>query len=214
MEGFRVELRSWEDMWILSKRIAAEIRGSGFTPEYIVAVVRGGMVPAMNLSDMLDIKDILFLRIEHWGKTASMDDVAEIKTPLIWDFDGGDVLLVDDIVDTGESMRLASDHVMSLNAGKVKTAALIYKKQSQLKPDFYGEKASDWQWTIFPWNLTEDLCNLVDEVSGGVKLDSETLNREFIKRYKLSLDEDILGYALKEYEKRRSSRDHVREQRP
>ncbi|MEA1925298.1 MAG: phosphoribosyltransferase [Candidatus Altiarchaeota archaeon] len=214
MEGFRAELRSWENMWILSKRVAAEIRGSEFSPEYIVAVVRGGMVPAMNLSDMLDIKDILFLRVEHWGKTASMDETAEIKTPLIWNFESKDVLLVDDIVDTGDSMQLASDHVKSLNAGKVKTVALIYKKHSSFRPDFYGEEAEDWRWTIFPWNLTEDLCNLVDEVSAGAKIDSETLDKEFRKRYKLSLDKDILGYALTEYGKRSSGRDHVGEQRP
>ncbi|OYT53166.1 MAG: xanthine phosphoribosyltransferase [Candidatus Altiarchaeales archaeon ex4484_2] len=214
MEGFRAELRSWEDMWILSKRVAAEIWSSGFLPDYVVAVVRGGMVPAMNLSDILDIKDILFLRVEHWGKTASMDEKAEIKTPPTWDFEGKGVLLVDDVVDTGDSMRLALEHLKSLNTGKVETAALIYKKQSSFRPDFYGEKAEDWQWTIFPWNLTEDLCNLVDEVSGGVEIDSVTLDKEFRERYRLSLDKDILRYALEAHEKRSSGRDHVGEQRP
>ncbi len=201
-------------MWILSRRVASKIRGSGFSHEYIVAVVRGGIVPAMNLSDILDIKAILFLKVEHWGKTASMDEKAEIKTPLAGDFRGKDMLLVDDVVDTGDSIQLALEHLNSLNTGMVKTAALIYKEQSRFRPDFYGERAGEWQWIIFPWNLTEDLCNLVDEVSGRVEMDSETLDKEFRERYRLSLDKNLLKYALKEYRKRRSGRDHVGEQRP
>jgi len=49
MKKFQCELRSWDDMWDLSKEVVKKIRDSGYNPDFIIGVTRGGWVPAMNL---------------------------------------------------------------------------------------------------------------------------------------------------------------------
>jgi len=200
MDKFQAEYWGWKDMWELSREVAEEVRDSGFKPDLIIAVVRGGLVPAMNLSDILDIKDILCVRVEHWGKAALMDRKAKIKTPLHADLSGKQVLVVDDVVDSGESMELTLKHLESLKPREVRTATLIYKVQSTVKPDYYGSELREWRWIIPPWNLTEDLCTLIDLVAskpGGLTLVEarDKLREEF----NLIIDDRQLRYALTKF---------------
>lgn len=206
MEKFTCDLRSWDEMRDLSKKVAREILDSGYGPDCIVAILRGGIVPAMNLSDLLGIHDILTLRVRHWGITATKDKKAKIETPLNLDLTGKKILLVDDLTDTGESMVLCIKHLRDLNAKEVKTATLIHKESSRFEPDFYAEKAGEWKWIILPWNLTEDLCNLISGVMKEQKVneirDIETALRE---KFNLELDEETIGETLRELERRSHS---------
>ena len=59
------------------------------------------------LCDYLGVKDLVSLKIEHWGVTATPDGKAQIKYPFDIDLTGKNVLVVDDITDTGESMIIA-----------------------------------------------------------------------------------------------------------
>ncbi len=164
MEKLNCELRSWEDMRDLSEKVAKQIIDSGYEPDFIIGITRGGWVPSVNLSDLLDVKDLLAIRVEHWGITATKSGKAELKFPLNMELSGKKILLVDDLTDTGESISVCIEHLKRLNAKEVKTATLIHKSNSNLKPDFYAEEVKEWKWIIFPWNLTEDLSNLVGKV--------------------------------------------------
>ncbi|NIU84484.1 MAG: phosphoribosyltransferase, partial [Candidatus Thorarchaeota archaeon] len=70
---------------------------------------------------------------------------------------------VDDITDTGESLKVAYEHVNSFNPKEIKTATLRHIKGSKFIPDYYGEEIP-WRWVIFPWNYTEDLCNIITQI--------------------------------------------------
>jgi len=198
-------------MWKLSGKIAFDVCSCGYSPDVIVAVVRGGLVPAMNLSDMLDVKDIFFVRVVHWSETAKKNERAILKTPLCDDVKEKNVLLVDDVADSGESIKTAYEHVSSRGAAKVKTATLVYKKQSKIKPDFWGEKTDDWRWIIFPWNTTEDLCNLIRRVSDESGVDVDVLMHKLKQEYNLFVDVKLLDFVLNLQDKRNSCRNHVRE---
>jgi len=202
-KGFQYELRSWNDMWELSKEVAHKIRDSKFKPELIIAIARGGLVPAMNLSDILDVKDILCMRVEHWGKTAQKDKKAKIKTGIYTNIKGKVILLVDDVADTGESINISLKYIESLKPREVKTAVLIYKSQSRFKPDFYGEKTEKWRWIIFPWNITEDLCNMIEKISEKKKnLNPMELKDDIKREFNLGLNDIHLNYAIEEFKKR------------
>lgn len=122
-------------------------------------IVRGGIVPGMLLTDYLGLRKMHFIRIRHWDHTGEKNPRARLRWACGESVEGKKVLLVDDLVDTGKSMLLAKEHLEGKNA-EVKTATLIYKKTSEIKPDFFGKKEKEWKWIVFPWNRVEDNTNL------------------------------------------------------
>lgn len=198
MENFKCELISWDYARELSEAVAEKIKNSGFKPDIIIGVTRGGLVPAMNLSDLLGIKDILALKVEHWGITATKSGKAELKVPLHASIDGKRVLLVDDLTDTGESIEVSLNHLKELNPAEIKTATLLHKSQSEFIPDFYAEDREEWRWIILPWNLNEDLTNLAGRIlKKNPELNAEELRSELKKEFDLELDEKTIAWFMK-----------------
>ena len=75
--------------------------------------------------------------------------------------EGKKVLIVDDIVDTGESMLSAKAYVESRNSIEVRTASLQYMGSSKIDPDYVGERLEDWAWIVYPWNFMEDMISIL-----------------------------------------------------
>ena len=199
-ENFRCRLISWMEAWSLSKVTARKIIQSGYKPDVIIGLTRGGWVPAMNLSDLLGVKDLLALKVEHWGITATKSEKAELKTPLTTDFTGRNILLVDDLTDTGDSMKISVEHIRSLNPRGIKTASLLHKTQSIYKPDYYAREVREWVWIILPWNLTEDLCNLVEKVSRGKReMNLDEIQESLKEEFDLIVDKETLREILEEF---------------
>jgi hypothetical protein len=202
MDSFKCEFISWEEIYNLSKVVAKRIRQSHYSPDLIIGLARGGLVPARNLSDLLGIKDLLSLKVEHWGITAHPDGEARLKYPFNVDLQGRRVLVVDDITDTGKSMQIATDFVRTLSPADIKTAALRHIKHSEFIPDFFAEEI-EWKWVIFPWCFTEDLCNLVKAVvEGEAGVHLEKIRESLEKRYDIRVDEEVLREIMEEMEER------------
>ncbi len=195
-ENLRCELLSWDDVWNLSMIVAKKIRESRYNPDTIIGVTRGGWVPAMNLSDLLMIKDLLTLKVEHWGVTATPTGDAKLKFPLSVDLTGKKILLVDDLTDTGESIELSIEHIKRLNPERIKTATLLHNMRSRFEPDFYAERRKEWRWIIFPWNITEDLTNLVNRIPGKERMNPIQLQNALRKRFDLRIRRKILYEIL------------------
>jgi hypoxanthine phosphoribosyltransferase len=203
MKEFRCDLRSWDNMRALSEKLAGKIIESGYRPDVIVGILRGGLVPAMNLSDLLGVYNILTVRVRHWGITATKDGKAVLDVPLNQDLSGKKILLVDDLTDTGESFMVSLEHLRTLNPADVKTAALIHKSSSSMKPDFYAEEVKEWKWIILPWNLTEDLCNLVKKVIEEQKVrDVPGIKTALKQSFDLEVSGEVVEKTLKELRRR------------
>lgn len=73
------------------------------------------------------------------------------------------VLLVDDIVDTGESLMLAKNFIINeWRPSDVKIAALQWiSPVAKLKPDFYLIEVKEWYWFQYPWTRLEDTCQFI-----------------------------------------------------
>ena len=162
---FKANLVSWNDIEEWCKKLRDKIIDS-YKPDIIVALSRGGLVPGRILSDMLWIKDIVALKTEHWGVTATRDGKATLKDPGSLNLSGKNVLIIDDITDTGQSMKLAYDFVSKQKPESLKTAVMLHINRSSFKPDYYASEIDqkDWTWFIFPWNVYEDMGNLVLKV--------------------------------------------------
>ncbi|MGE0207493.1 MAG: phosphoribosyltransferase, partial [Candidatus Babeliales bacterium] len=60
------------------------------------------------------------------------------------------ILIVDDLVDTGETMKFLIEALKdSLPKTTIKIATLYYKPTSCIKPDYYIEETTNW--IVFPW---------------------------------------------------------------
>ena len=84
----RCELVTWGQVYRLAWRLADLIRQSGFAPDLIVAVARGGYVPARLLCDFLDIYDLVSIRIAHYEAGSYRNPTARLASPLPLDVRG------------------------------------------------------------------------------------------------------------------------------
>jgi len=196
MEDYKCDMLSWEEAYRLAGETAKKIKLDKYVPDAIVGITRGGWVPSMMLSDLLGVRDLLSVRVEHWGVTGRKDQKAKLKYPLQADLSGKKVLLVDDLTDTGDSVVLALEEIKKHNPSEVRTATLIHKKQSKYRPDYYALETDKWRWIVLPWNLTEDLCNLAKKVAGDKKMDILSIKRDLKQRFGLDIDEKTLRETL------------------
>jgi uncharacterized protein len=155
----RCRRASWSDIDRWADAIALQVRAAGALPETIVGLTRGGWVPARLLCDRLGVHRLVSLRAQHWGVTATRDGAAALTEGLSGPIRGEAVLVVDDITDTGESLRLAVDHVREAGPRRAESATLLHIAGASYTPTYFGEEISRaaWAWVVFPWNYWEDL---------------------------------------------------------
>lgn len=204
---FECEIMDWNLFYNLSKKLVKKINNFNYKPNIIIGLARGGWVLARILCDFLGVKDLISLAVEHWGITATPDGKAKLKYPFNLDLAGKRVLVVDDITDTGESMQIAIDYIKSLNPDEIKTATLRNIKGSKFVPDYYAEEIT-WRWVIFPWNFTEDACNLISQILShketGVNI--KQIKSKLKQNFKIVVEENIIKELLKELKRREASK--------
>lgn len=164
-DKFKCYLVSWDEAYRLSKILARKIKSSGFEPDLVIGIARGGLVPARIVCDFLLQKDLAAIKVEHWGIAATLGN-AKIKFPLPIEIDisGKRILIVDDVADTGDTFSVIMDYMKEKNPSEVKTAVLHYKTCSTLIPDYWAEKQDEWKWIIYPWAVYEDMTGFIKRV--------------------------------------------------
>lgn len=120
------ELISWNGACDLCRQLVGKIRKAGYHPDIIVAIGRGGYMPARILSDYLDLMNLTSFKIEHY-RGLHKEPAAQIRYPLSADLTGQQVHLVDDVSDSGDTFKLAMKHLWERGAAEVRTAALHHK---------------------------------------------------------------------------------------
>ena len=161
--SLKVELVSNATVTRLCRKLALKIQGSGFKPDIIICIARGGYIPARLICDYLDIYNLASIRIKHYTGS-DKSEVAQLIEPLSINIQGLKVLLVDDINDTGDTLQLALDYLASFNPIEIKTAVLHHKVISTLVPDYFAQKIIHWRWITYPWAITEDVLGFVKKM--------------------------------------------------
>ena len=202
IERFHSYLVKWEDIVFWSQDVSEEVRKSGYAPELVIGLARGGWVPARLICDHMLVKNLCSLRTEHWGITAAPDGEARLAQPLSLDITGRRVLLVDDITDTGKSLEIAISHVKSRGPKELRVATLLHIEGASLVPDYFSEKVPKerWTWFIFPWNVDEDFYNLVPKTLYEPGQLCDIISR-FRDQFEIDAGEDGVKRALSILEK-------------
>lgn len=121
-------------------------QSSTWTPDIIVGVARGGLIPAVMLSHKLETPMSVFDMSLRDGKTLSLP-----IEPLIKRLKGKRVLVVDDINDTGETFKLIRNYMSDID---YKFYCLVNNFGSGEGVDMYGmdiDKREKNVWVVFPW---------------------------------------------------------------
>lgn len=166
-ESFPCDLVTWNQFYDLARALSQQIKSSGWCPELVVAIGRGGYVPARVVCDFLIFDLLTSMKVEHWGIAARRRDQAMVRFPLAVDVTGQRVLIVDDVTDTGDTLSTAVGYVESMGPAEIRTAVLQHKTSSAFLPDYYAEKIVVWRWIIYPWAVHEDLVGFAERVLSG-----------------------------------------------
>lgn len=150
---------SWQDVYNLTLQLSERIVNSGYVPDVIVGIARGGWIPARILSDVLYASTLQNIRIEYYTDVGAKGKEPKITQPLTESMEKKNILLVDEVADTGDTLQHAIKHVKALGAAVVRSAVLHYKPTSIIKPDYFMVETSSW--TVYPWENRESIIALV-----------------------------------------------------
>jgi len=187
---------TWEEQYRLARVLAGKIRASGYRPDLVIAIGRGGYIPARILCDLLSLPRLTSVKVEHWGTPAEKEDRAVIRYPLCITIRGEKVLIVDDVTDTGDSMAVVAEYVKGLGPSEVRTAVLQHKEVSGFRPDFVAEVCPVWQWIVYPWAFHEDLLGFSKKVLAERALTPGELREELASRFRFRATEEEIRFAL------------------
>ena len=164
------EVPSWDEIYEMLLALADMIKKDFFSPDVIIGVSRGGWPPARVMSDLLGNVELANIRVEFYRGVAETEDEPVITQPLSMSVEGRKVLIMDDVADTGRSLRLVRDHVEKKKANVIKIATIYYKPWSTIVPDYYVRVTR--RWIVFPWERKETVRNLIERCRrNGIPVD-------------------------------------------
>jgi len=144
---------SWNCVEKYIETISSEVVARNFAADCIISIGRGGMIPSRLLADKLNIKDIHIIQATNYiGFKKSDMPVVEIFSHNI---EGKNVLLVDDIMDSGDTVNAVLNGLRRNKANRIMVAALTVRHTAPNKPSIYGKEIKNDDWIVFPWETFE-----------------------------------------------------------
>ena len=148
---------SWQDVHILAKKLTSRIKESGQEWDRVIAITRGGLVPACLVARDLDIRVIETVCVESYAH----QDQSEAK--ILYEPSnlgtGKGCLFVDDLSDTGNTFKALRKHYPEANF-----VCLHVKPVGKPLADFYAEEVSQDTWIYLPWEDQDFPPHIMDKI--------------------------------------------------
>jgi xanthine phosphoribosyltransferase len=147
-KGFHV---SWDQIHRDSRALAWRLQGQGPDDgnwKAVVAITRGGMIPAMIVSRELDIRVVDTISVKSYSHQSQREAQVTKSPQAELMGDGTGILIVDDLVDTGKTLDL----VRRLYP-KAHFATVYAKPSGRPMVDTYITEVSQDTWIFFPWDM-------------------------------------------------------------
>lgn len=144
-----------KNILITKEKIASKVKDLGeiLSQEYkdknlyVLSLLRGSFIFTSDLVRQIDLPlKIGFMRTSSYKNSETSSGKVKILNDIVDDIHGCDVLIVDDIMDTGITMNFVINHIKSRGASSIKSCVLLDKPERRkvsLKPDFYCFKIPD-----------------------------------------------------------------------
>jgi len=146
----------------LSTELGEIISNSGYKPDIGIGILRGCLGGFLRvLIDILDLKKTTTIQIEHYTDVGERRKNPIFLQPLKIDVTDLDVLVSDDVSDTGKTFKVAKDYIIKKGAKDVKTASLHIKPWTKFVPDYYVEVTDCW--VIYFWEKVKFIDRVVND---------------------------------------------------
>lgn len=179
---------SWDDMGEVVLALAKKILSDKeLRFDRVVALAKGGLSWNRQLLDFLEIKQTSSIQVRLYTgikETAKRPIVVQALPVTI---ENEDVLVFDDVSDTGESLAMAVKYLDAHGAKSMKTATMFEKPWTNYHPDYFGAETN--AWIIFPHDAIETM-RVLSEKWGVDKLEER-------KRFTaIGIAESIINFYL------------------
>lgn len=143
--------------------VAARIRESGWAPDFVIGVGRGGLIPAVYLSHATGVP---MLSVDHSSQLP--DFAAELLVKLAGMSQDKKLLFVDDINDTGSTITHIKAALTEAGGAidKVRFATLIDNAVSTEKVDYRFrmiDRTVNKDWFVFPWEQVSPVDKVIED---------------------------------------------------
>ena len=139
---------SIDEMHVAIIRIIEQMNDSNWMPEIILSINRGGCIPGIYLSHKIEIPHkVIDIQLRDNSVSPNFSVLNDCLTKY------QKLLIVDDINDSGNTLKLIKDHPVE-NKSEIRFAALINNIKSKIKIDYQGQqidKSKNPVWYVFPW---------------------------------------------------------------
>ena len=153
IKGTRYVVLKWVDVDRMVNELALKIE-TFYHPHLVVGIHRGGATVAHLLTDRLGLHRFHSIGCESYRGIAKAGEVKIYQPLTIKSLRSQDVLLVDDVSDTGRSLRqVVENEVLPKKPQTLRTATLHIKPETIYLPDYYIKKVDGW--IIYPWETYE-----------------------------------------------------------
>ncbi len=145
------EVLDWETFGSAAREVAQAVVDSGFVPDVVVSVARGGLPPGGAIAYALGTKAVGTMNVEFYTGVGSTLPEPLLLPPLL-DTEavrGLRALVVDDVADSGETLALVQ-RLLAQDCSEVRTAVLYAKTRSVVDPDYVWRRTD--RWITFPWS--------------------------------------------------------------
>lgn len=128
-----------------ANKLAHQITESGYQPDFLVGLARGGWIPTRLLSDALGVKEILSIGLRYADTSRTTFVTYSLPDPMP---SGRKLLLIEDCLESGKSL-LAAQRILQSAGNEVRTACLFVTDMTQVQPDYALERLP--VPAQFPW---------------------------------------------------------------
>ena len=155
----------WKKYNLIVEKLAIQIHQSGFKPDMLIGIMRGGAPIIDVLSRIFKLK-CAYLAVESYSGKGIEDKQGELvfsreMSSTVIEMKGN-LLLCDDLSDTGVTLNKSIDWLKKYpplkgNIKDIKTAVLWKKKDSTFEPDFCAQKLNGNPWIVQPFERYEEI---------------------------------------------------------
>src|SRR3954447_6611599 len=150
------ETLTWEAFGVSVHDLAQQVVDSGYRPDLILSIARGGLGLGMGLGYALDVKNLSAVNVEFYTGVNERLDVPIMlpPTPAAVDLAGLRILIADDVADTGRTLEVVRDFVAD-QVAEARTAVIYEKPWTVIRPEYVWRHTD--AWIDFPWSAAAPL---------------------------------------------------------
>ncbi|MBO3757952.1 MAG: phosphoribosyltransferase family protein [Thermoproteota archaeon] len=161
MDESEFEIVDWQTFYSLCLEAADKVKRSKKRYDAFVGISRGGLVPLRILSDELEQENLFVIRVVFYEDIKKTATEPIIKDDIKINVKGLKLLVIDDVSDSGRSLKKVIEYLRDAGAKEVDSLTIFYKPHSEVIPTFYVRETK--KWIVFPHERRETILKIIEK---------------------------------------------------